>query len=328
MSFEIFSKQPKYPPIKDGNQVCYLLLHIAVPSKITPPRSIRSLQGVKSAQKAAEINGIKIWPTRVSWQDNKEDSYFRYCFCFKKYKREERKAMLFAECFLNALSFIHGPVLEPDEDTYVFRVPAELARAGRTLIIDKLLQIDEARHLDDRTISELPSRVLTSWGSVNTVIDHAWRIVPILFNNPVLCRAVQFIKTSQDDSYFYPGEISEVIANPDRTAQSGSGQSKLENALQNAFKAIEAILGDPPKDDKKFFDKIKSVGLDPMEEVGYSYRFPLHTVIRDMNDYRDKKAAHGSTQHRVITFAKMMEFQACAHYVVNAAIQALAVSEE
>ena len=47
----------------------------------------------------------------------------------------------------------------------------------------------------------------------------------------------------------------------------------------------------------------------------------LHTVIREMNEARDKKAAHGSTPHRTITGGELMEYQVCAHLVVWAAIE-------
>jgi len=95
----------------------------------------------------------------------------------------------------------------------------------------------------------------------------------------------------------------------------------MENALQNAFKAVEAILGDPPNDDRKFFSKIKAIGLDPNEEVGRVAKTPLHKIIRDMNFARDKKSAHGSTQYRTITVSDLMEYQACARYIILAAIE-------
>jgi hypothetical protein len=40
-----------------------------------------------------------------------------------------------------------------------------------------------------------------------------------------------------------------------------------------------------------------------------------------MSAARDKKSAHGSTRYRSITPAELLEFQACAHVVVVAALE-------
>ena len=43
---------------------------------------------------------------------------------------------------------------------------------------------------------------------------------------------------------------------------------------------------------------------------------PIYQVIRDMNDARDKKAAHGSTPNRNITEVELLEYQNCARLIV------------
>jgi len=152
-------------------------------------------------------------------------------------------------------------------------------------------------------------------------VDEAWKITPLLFQNDRIYNAVSFLKTGQDDFFVRPGEINEIFAKWNQSSKTGFYQRKFENSLQNAFKAIEAIIGDPPKDNKKFFAKIKGIGLDPFEEFGYLSKDPLHVVIPQMNAARDKKAAHGSTKDRIITLGEMMTYQDCAHLIVAAAIK-------
>jgi len=100
----------------------------------------------------------------------------------------------------------------------------------------------------------------------------------------------------------------------------------LETALQNAFKAIEAVIGDPPKDYRKLERKLKEHDLEFDEKVGYGSKKSLGQVIRDMNKLRDKKSAHGITSPRAIKILDMLEYQACARHIVMSALEN-AVSE-
>jgi hypothetical protein len=115
--------------------------------------------------------------------------------------------------------------------------------------------------------------------------------------------------------------LREAIHNRDRVAENSRVQATWETALQNAFKAIEAIIGDPPKDDRKFDQLLRSIGLDPYEEVGFGENRSLREEIRFMNIARDKKAAHGSTLNRRLTVGEIHKYQACAGYVCQAAIE-------
>jgi hypothetical protein len=118
----------------------------------------------------------------------------------------------------------------------------------------------------------------------------------------------------------YPGGIDEVT-HDDVCPHSASMRSRFEDALHNSFKAVEAIIGDPPKDDRRLSEKLKKIGINFDEPVGYRVKEPIGTVIRSMSAARDKKSAHGNTRHRSITPAELLEFQACAHLVVVAALE-------
>ncbi|MGA3245436.1 MAG: hypothetical protein ABSE41_12525 [Bacteroidota bacterium] len=106
---------------------------------------------------------------------------------------------------------------------------------------------------------------------------------------------------------------------------------KAEAAVLNAFKAVEAIIGDPPKNEKKFRQCLIDVGLDPDELVGFvgrgpdsgtDLRVPICEKIRQMSYVRDKKAAHGrSSADRRLSYFQIMDFQECAATVVQVAIE-------
>jgi len=91
-----------------------------------------------------------------------------------------------------------------------------------------------------------------------------------------------------------------------------------ENSIVNAFKAIEAVIGDPPKDEAKFKRKLQGASIDPNELCGLGpRRETIGIKICKMNDMRDKKAAHGRTGgDRQITYFDIMDCQACARLVL------------
>src|SRR5262249_55251785 len=84
---------------------------------------------------------------------------------------------------------------------------------------------------------------------------------------------------------------------------------------------FEAVIGDPPKNSEKFFGRIRGLGIDPHEPVGYENQVPISTLIRQMNEARDKRSAHGSTRRRTIRPAELLDFQACADVLVLAAVE-------
>lgn len=316
---KILTRQPKYPPIKDDNRVCYLLLYVCVPSRIFPPPSKRHLEGIKYIKKAGKALGVKIWPLRVTRENGRGE--FRYFFRFPRYLKDDQEAQRIGECFLYALALVHGPLMVPHEAASVFRVPVEVVHNASTLTVERLVEIEEARPYNSRTLGFPHTSLYVFFSTTGKRFDAAWKITPVLRVNERLYRSVCFLKASQDDFFVWPGDIKEVISNPGLTVTTGFEQTNLENALQNAFKAIEAILGDPPKDDNRFFAKIRSIGLEPGMKIGYREKSSLHEVIRRMNEARDKKAAHGSTSYRIITINEMLEYQACARLIVWAAIE-------
>ena len=165
----------KCPPIQDGNRVAYLLLHVCIPSNISLAPSIRHLNGIKSAQRAGNFLGIKIWPLRVTWENKR--GCFRYFLRFPGYRRDDQQAQRIGECFLNALALASGPFIAADETVSVFRVPAEVVRNTRIVPVDKLLQIEEARP-DHSRVLESPYTLIRVHSTTGDRFDTAWEMTP------------------------------------------------------------------------------------------------------------------------------------------------------
>jgi hypothetical protein len=307
----------KYPPVKDSDKVCYLLLHLAVPSIFTPSLT----KHLSIAKKAANSLGIKLSTITIDIENNRDTKPIRYLFRFPYYLRDDEFASRFAETILIIASITFGVFLDDKDNVSTFRIPMELIKNRKSVYLEELVQIEEARLWEDRITAFSPESLIGSTAQFpNDAIEMAWNLAPLLLKDNRYHRAFRFLKTSQENFFVWPGEIEDVIDKAQITARNSFEQSRFENALQDSFKAVEAILGDPPKNDERFFRKIEAIGLDPHEFFGIEER-PLYQVIRDMSEARDKKAAHGSTPNRAITLGELLEYQNCARLIVLQASQ-------
>lgn len=130
-------------------------------------------------------------------------------------------------------------------------------------------------------------------------VDDAWKMLSATLRDPYF-DAVHFFQESIRDFCFLGDAYSAVIYGEITQPVSRSEFVKAEDAVLNAFKAIEAIIGDPPKNQKKFRQRLVDAGLDPDEPIGFvdrdpdsgtDLRVPLWKKIRQMSYVRDKKAA-------------------------------------
>ena len=249
------------------------------------------------------------------------DSIGHYLFRFPHYRRDDAAATRLTEAFLYGMSLVHGPMVEDYHDSLVIRVPDSMVRGVTRIHPETLVDLERSRPPENRML-DIPEGV--PGPVISTTSDRheaAWRIAVVTSNDEALFDATRFLARSHDNYYVSPGQIGEVACDKEASPRTSSHQTHFEDALHNACKAIEAVVGDPPRDDRKFFDKIKGIGIDPLEKVGYGERVPISTVIRKMNEARDKRSAHGSTRRRTIRPAELLEFQACAEVIVLAAIE-------
>jgi hypothetical protein len=196
-----------------------------------------------------------------------------------------------------------------------------MVRNRDTISLDALIKLQAARAPEELSIA-FPHVALAMVASTSEDrFEAAWRIASLVFRDQQLFEAVRFLKASRDDFFVSPGEVNEVAYGDEIVPRTSAAQTRFENALQNAFKAIEAVIGDPPRDDRKFFQRIREIGLDPNGEVGYGEKRPLHEAIRRANDARDKKSAHGRTGDRSIRVRELLNHQACAMCIIWAALE-------
>ena len=305
--------------LTNGAESCvgYILLYLGVPVSSRFDEVEEHLSIVRAECKPL---GVKVRRLLVHW-DSKKDTNGRYLFSFANHCRNDDKAVRLAEAFLYAVALVRGPMIEPDHDSLILRVPNSMVARRKAVTMTELFELEKSRAAQARMLAFPAITIGTVTHTAACVFEAAWRAVRITMQKEHLFEATRFHKKSLDNFCVAPGQISEVAGDPSMIPKTSSHQTNFEDALQNAFKAIEAVIGDPPKDDLKLRLKLKAIGIDPDEEVGYVNKTTIQQTIRDMNRARDKKAAHGSTKNRTIGAADLLHFQECSVYVVTLAIE-------
>ena len=300
-----------------ADKTFYLVPYLGVPGNFHPP----SRKHIVQANRAARAMGIQVLRIGIQTQPRYSPNQ-RYFFRFPRFRPDDTKALRICECILYGVAVSWGPFGDPDYPIPVVRIPASMIKGKQEIENDDLEK--GAKLIKGQVLTHESSQSIT--GKVSFIahfhVSAAWSISRALYENPSLYNGSRFLDSSQHDFFVYPGQIREVASLTEQTAESGREQSILEDALLNAFRAVEAVIGDPPSDNRKFFDKLRSVGVDPKEPVGFESTKRISDVIRDMNRVRDKKSAHGGTPDRDIAVADVLEFQHCARYILICGIEA------
>jgi hypothetical protein len=209
-----------------------------------------------------------------------KDSIAHYLLRFPRYRRDDAAATRLAEGFVYGMSLACGPIVEDHPDSPVIRVPDNMVCGARIIQLEDLVALEQFRQFEDRSLDDPWATIGSAASTTPRRHETAWRIACVTFNNDALFDATRFLNRSHNNFCVSPGQIREVVADAEAVPRTASHQTNLEDALQNAFKAIEAVIGDPPRDDRKFFDKLKNIGIEPQTEVvrlaGVRFGVPKH----------------------------------------------------
>jgi hypothetical protein len=95
--------------------------------------------------------------------------------------------------------------------------------------------------------------------------------------------------------------------------------SKAESAFLNAFKTIEAMVGEPSKNRtrQKLVEKLRTRGINSDESVGYRHKASVVDKILEYHPLRDQIAAHGIGKiKRDLKLSEIIELQSLARYLL------------
>ena len=233
-------------------------------------------------------------------------------------ERDDQFAQRFADATMVS-AVLCNPHLAP-EYPIAFAIPFDKLGKHGEITFEQLLEEDVQKDCKDRYGKRgLLHLFRATYGLLSHEIAWIWEIVQALFIDPQMFDAAHFYWASVREFVFSGDAVQEVIDDINVTPVSRIDLVRAENAIQNAFKAIEALIGDPPKDDRRLRNKIETTGLDPDEQVGWDvpeYGLASRSVleqVRELSRIRDKRAAHARTEgNRRITYFEMMDAQELA----------------
>jgi hypothetical protein len=125
---------------------------------------------------------------------------------------------------------------------------------------------------------------------------------------------VVFWRLSTEDYAFEDDTVGVVLAAPEDGPRTPFDQAQAEQCFQNAYKAMEALLGgQPPKDEAKLRARLVAAGIDPdrIPRLPDETATVLQRVMR-FREIRDKRVAHGGrtgATARQLTYFDLMEAQ-------------------
>jgi len=293
----------------------YLLTGLGYPIKFAYPDTEHAL-----AESVEYINlpKIEVKIKRV-FLTEKDEYEHRFLFYIKNGVKDDNFAQKFADAVMCSLAVVYDLTME--EVPTAICISEDKIKKGRIIRLKDVIGSNAIG-------SEIYFSLMQSITVPSQVLDYVWRIVPAIVDSKSVMDATNFYRESIAQAWVADDDVFEFMCDNSDIPPSQTQRARIETAYQNAFKAIEAIIGEPTKDERKLRMKLQNAGIDPDEEVGYNLygmkpgKGPLLKKLVDMQQARDKKVAHGKTSTpRTIGYCELKDKQALARCVILSHIE-------
>jgi hypothetical protein len=244
-----------------------------------------------------------------------------FCVRFPNDMQDDPQAQYLCDCLIGLLAASDNPA--GDQIIRPFKIPLKYISTSTQL---SSRAIERQLIKDDEFIKEPTLYIHEVFGShisfSRDLEDWVWKMLPGCADSKV-AKALFFIACSLNRFCFYPGDQHDIVSGVQDAGipKSAIDQVEIESIAMDAYKAIEAIVGDPGGDLRKFRLKVTESGINPDEMVGYHEKVPLAENIITLNKHRDSRVAHGSyPRSNPLSYFELMDWQECAKHVVTSAL--------
>jgi hypothetical protein len=284
-----------------------------------------STQVARAMSIASDALGISAWTAPVEFGN--EDSLKhvppleRMFFRLEKSASNDTRAQGIAEAVILTAELDLGPLRTLGEEEIAIRLrrPRPFRRNAYSCtnriiaaVADPMAYGLHYKH-DINTCSFMaPEAFAAGWAFASTVL-----------RNPKLHDALAFHSMSVRRFFTSPSQLEEAELNNTKIGANRSALAASEGAFQDAYKAIEAIIGQPPGDDKKLISKLLGAGCDPYADVGFDEELTRWEAIRRVEEIRNSRAAHGGSPNRGLAVLEVVACQIWAKEIIRAHIDHL-----
>jgi hypothetical protein len=221
-------------------------------------------------------------------------------------------------------SYVHHTAYH---DLAPYQIPKALIDGGE-------VSVEQLEELEARTGGgPYPEGILARLGSFVIIAERdtatIFYLLPFVLQNEDLFNACSFFRSCCSEFSFMDGVVDEVLYEPRQEPKNEVERLALEHLVLQAFRTVEAIVGEPGNNVKRFRDRLKACGIDHNERVGFPGhpKQRLEDRIRWLQYARDSAAAHGRRRRRnPFTLLEAMEAQHLANSVLDRALWGAAES--
>jgi hypothetical protein len=249
----------------------------------------------------------------------------RFIFYIRDAEMDDNLAQRFADAVMLSLAVAYDVAME--ETPKAIRIPESCIKKGRIVRIKDVIGHEGIG-------GQMYFDVVHAVGVPSEVLDYVWHIVPVILGNQSLMDATSFYRESITQAWVANDDVYDIMWENSDLPSSQVERARVETAYQNAFKAIEAVIGEPPKNEKRLRLTLVRNGVNPDEIVGYDLygmkpaKETLLKKLIDMHQTRDKMAAHGKTNvPRAIGYCELKDKQALACHLILANIEFILKSQ-
>ena len=249
------------------------------------------------------------------------DTHNRLRFCIELKGRQSSKARIaaakrIASAIEGLFALVHhtgGLEFRP------YQIPRELVKGG-TVSVEGLGRLEE--FIGKEWLTQDIRRSAESFFAIGSCpLAQVFFLLPFVLQNEDLFNACSFFRESCKEYNFMDGAVSSVLHNPRQTPENEAQRLAIENVVLQSFRAIEAIVGQPGKNEDRYRQRLQKWGLKHGERVGFRKRHLLGKRIRWLNEARDSAAAHGKRRRaKPFTMYEAMEAQNLAESVLHRAV--------
>jgi hypothetical protein len=250
----------------------------------------------------------------------------RHVIVFGEGEASDNLSERIADAFQGAFLLSMG-LLPHEEPFYLLKFPLNLINTKSMLNLQSLRRY----HTENIEYFDLLSFEIIMHKNVAVGEDrlrNIFRLVPVLISSEKLLLSAGFLAMSHRD--FCMPRATEILSDPGFVPPTRFEKCAFENALHNAYKSVEVIIGDPPKKEKKLLEKFVNAGIDPLKKMkkydsdtGKFGDRSYYEFVREFKSFRNAYSAHGSTnlEDRKITIIELWNYQSLAWNILWTALE-------